>query len=115
MSIDNLSDQDLFYFQIQIVLADTLKIVTDSLLLQEYTKKYIRQDVKKGIAHLKGSLDLYSKRINGNGLELIGGCGQFADTLIDFLHTASKDKAKFEEVFGLMAAYNKGELVITEG
>lgn len=39
---------------------------------------------------------------------------QSADTIIEFLHKATKDRQSFDEVFGLMSAYNSGEITITE-
>lgn len=109
-----LTEKALFNFQMQIVIADTLKMQTEYLLLDESAKQFIRQDIKQAMSDMNKALSLYATRINGRDTALIGECGQFADTLLDFLNNATKNEQRFQEVFGLMSAYNNGEITITE-
>ena len=111
---EQLTEKALFNFQMQVVVADTLKTQTEYLLLEESAKQFIRQDIKKAMSDMNKALSLYAARINGRDNPLIGECGQFADTLLEFLNNATKNDKKFQEVFGLMSAYNNGEITITE-
>ena len=111
---EELTEKGLFYFQMQIVAADYLKVLTDYVLLDESVKKHVRQDIKQSMNDMRKALNLYATRINGRHTQLIGECGQFSDTLIEFLNKATKGKKEFEEVFGLMSAYNNGEINIVD-
>ena len=109
-----LTEKALFNMQMQIVIADTLKVLTEYILLDESAKRFVKREIKESISDMNKALKLYATRINGRNTHLIGECGQFADTLLEFLNTATKSEKQFQEIFGLMSAYNNGEITITE-
>ncbi len=110
---NDLSEKGMFYFQMQLVAADYLKTLTDYVLMDESVKKYVRQDIRRSMNRMNEALSNYSNQINRK-TPIIGECGQFADTLIEFLNKATKNERAFLEVFGLMAAYNNGEINIVD-
>lgn len=109
-----LTERGMFYFQMQIVAADYLKVLTEYVLTDKSIKHHVKQEVKQSMNDMKKALNLYASRINGRDAPVIGVCSQFSDTLIEFLSKTTKGRKEFEEVFGLMSAYNNGEINIVD-
>jgi len=107
-------EEVLFAYQMHIVFSDALKTVGGFIEANRESRNFIRHDIKQRMSALNRELNLYAAKINTNDSQLIGECGQFADIAIEFLNKATKDRKTFEEIVGLMSAYNNGEIKITE-
>lgn len=57
-----------------------------------------------------GAIDMLSDSINGN--MRLGDAREFAETFLEFAHTATQSQQKCGEVCGLMRSYLEGKITI---